>query len=57
MKNELNKPDMKWKFQKIHWHSKGLCWSWLKIRKNVYYSGNQVQFQWGRFAFVFERQN
>lgn len=49
--------DMKWKLERIDWHSKGLCWSWLKIRKSVYYSGNQVQWSWGRLAFVFERRN
>lgn len=48
---------MKWKLERIDWHSKGLCWSWLKIRKRVYYSGNQVQWSWGRLAFVFERRN
>lgn len=47
---------MKWKLERIYWHSKGLCWSWLQIRKAVYYSGNQVVWGWGRIALVFERR-
>ena len=47
---------MKWKLERIDWHAKGNCWSWLRIRKMVYYSGNQVQLVWGRIAFVLERK-
>lgn len=47
---------MKWKLERIDWHSEGLCWKWTRVTKHVYYSGNQVQIQWGRIAFVFERR-
>jgi len=50
------KNNMKWKLQRIDWHSKGLCWTWLKIKKHVFYSGNQIQWSWGRISFVFERK-
>ena len=46
----------KWKLERIDWHKHGLCWSWTRVTKHVYYSGNQVQFQWGRIAFVFKRR-
>ena len=47
---------MKWKLERIDWHKQGLCWTWTRITKRVYYSGNQVQVSWGRIAFVFERR-
>lgn len=52
MKNMLN-----WKLERIGWHSRGNCWSWLSVRKFSYYNGNQVQWGWGRISFVFERKN
>lgn len=48
---------MNWKLSRIDWHSMGNCWTWLKIKKNEYYSGNQVQISWGRIALVFDRKN
>ena len=47
---------MKWKLECIDWHSQGNCWQWWKIKKHVFYSGNQVQINWGRISFVFERR-
>lgn len=46
---------IKWTLERIDWHAK-YCWSWLKLQKSVYYAGNQVVWNWGRFAFVFERK-
>lgn len=48
---------MKWKIERIDWHSNGNCWSWLRVRKDVFYSGSQVQITWGRIALVLERKN
>lgn len=47
---------MKWRLERIDWHSHGNCWSWPRARKYVYYRGNQVQITWGRIALVFERR-
>ena len=47
---------MKWKFDRINWYKDGLCWRWTRIDKHVYYSGNQVHWQWGRIGVVFERK-
>jgi len=47
---------MEWKLERIDWHRKGLCWSWVKLRKDTYYFGNQVQWTWGRLTLVFERR-
>lgn len=47
---------MKWKIERIVWHSNGNCWNWLRVQKNVYYGGNQVQITWGRLALVLERR-
>jgi hypothetical protein len=47
---------MKWKFDRWVWHSQGQCWSWLKVRKYVYYCGNQVYLGWGRIALVFSKR-
>lgn len=47
---------MKFKLSRIDWHKTGNCWSWLRIRKFTYFSGNQVQWTWGRIAVVFERR-
>jgi hypothetical protein len=47
---------MKWKLERIDYHRLGNCWSWLEITKSVYYSGNQIQWTWGRIVIVFERR-
>jgi hypothetical protein len=47
---------MKWKLARIDWHSMNQCWTWRRVQRFVYYSGNQVQITWGRLAFVFERR-
>jgi hypothetical protein len=52
----VNSKHTGWRLERINWHSRGLCWRWSSIKKFVYYSGNQVQFVWGRVAFVFERK-
>jgi len=45
---------MKWKLTRIDWHRPNTCWTWHRIQRFVYYSGNQVQITWGRLALVFE---
>lgn len=47
---------MKFKLERVYCHSKGNCWNWFRIRKSIYYSGNQIQITWGRVAFVFEKK-
>jgi hypothetical protein len=46
---------MNWKFTRFDWHNHGNCWTWWKITKSVFYSGNQVEWIWGRIVLVFER--
>ena len=47
---------MNWSLTRINWHSQGRCWSWFRISRDVYYSGNMMHFQWGRIALIFERK-
>lgn len=47
---------MKWKFDRISWHSSGDCWTWRKVIKMTFYAGNEIQLLWGRIAVVFVRR-
>lgn len=47
---------MKWKLDRINWHSKGNCWRWWRVRRSVYYSGNMATFTWGRITVWFQRR-
>jgi hypothetical protein len=47
---------LKWKISHVDWYRKGNCWRWTRITRNVYYSGNQIWFSWGRIGLVLERK-
>lgn len=60
LKNELalkqsrSKGLIKWKFDRVDYYKNSF--GWFKVDRNFFYSGNQAQFTWGRFAFVFEKK-
>lgn len=47
---------MKWKLDRVDVYSKRNATPWWKIQRFDYFSGNQAQIIWYRFAFVFERK-
>lgn len=47
---------MKWKLDRVDVYGKRNASPWWKIQRFDYFSGNQAQFIWYRFAFVFVRK-